>query len=150
MCLPPTTWGRDQIRVGQKNALLWDVFTAVTRTNFPENIRHCYRRENIPEDRVLRPYVVFFYGEANKEIIYEATAHEQWLRGNRHDGGSAVTRGSLPRPLCGISPLRAITLKMEALLSSETSVLTRATQCNITEDIHQRNIQFRNVVLSSA
>jgi hypothetical protein len=29
--------------------------TTATLCNSPKDIRHCYRRENIPEDSVLRP-----------------------------------------------------------------------------------------------
>jgi hypothetical protein len=32
------------------------VVTKATRYNTPEDICHCHRRENIPEDSVLRPY----------------------------------------------------------------------------------------------
>jgi hypothetical protein len=35
-----------------KNAF-WD---RATRCNIPEDVRHCYRREYIPEDSVLRPH----------------------------------------------------------------------------------------------
>jgi hypothetical protein len=31
--------------------------TTATQCNTPEDIRYCYRRENIPEDRVLQPYM---------------------------------------------------------------------------------------------
>jgi hypothetical protein len=32
-----------------------------TQCNFPEDIRHCYRRENNPEDSVLRPNTRIMY-----------------------------------------------------------------------------------------
>jgi hypothetical protein len=32
------------------------VLTRVTRCNIPIDVRHSYRRENIPKDGVLRPY----------------------------------------------------------------------------------------------
>jgi hypothetical protein len=40
--------------------------TRATRRNTPGDVRHCYRRENIPEGGVLWPYIVTFYGEANQ------------------------------------------------------------------------------------
>jgi hypothetical protein len=36
--------------------------TTATRCNTPEDIRHCYRRENIPEDSVLQPYMRLLEG----------------------------------------------------------------------------------------
>jgi hypothetical protein len=43
------------------------VLTIATRCNTLEGIRHCYRRENIPEDRVLRTYIIFLCGEDNQQ-----------------------------------------------------------------------------------
>jgi hypothetical protein len=47
------------------------------RCNIPKDIRHFNRRENIPEDRGLRPYMVSLYGDPNQEIIDEAMAPQQ-------------------------------------------------------------------------
>jgi hypothetical protein len=61
----------------------------------------------------------------------EATAGQLYLYGNRHDDGDTVARGFLPRPSWGASSLQTkgtqslFRLKMEAICSSETSVLTK-------------------------
>jgi hypothetical protein len=34
------------------------ILTTVTRCNISKEIHHCYRREKIPEDSVLQPYIV--------------------------------------------------------------------------------------------
>jgi hypothetical protein len=34
--------------------------------NIPEATSHCYRRENTPEDRLIRLYLVSLCGEANQ------------------------------------------------------------------------------------
>jgi hypothetical protein len=41
--------------------------TTATRCNTPEDIRHCYRSENIPEDGILLPYIVSLYREADQQ-----------------------------------------------------------------------------------
>jgi hypothetical protein len=77
----------------------------------------------------------FIYGEANEEIFGEATAIDShYTVTDRHKCGDAVARGSLSHPPWGIASLRAktiqnpITLKMEAVYSSEMSVLSRNTR----------------------
>jgi hypothetical protein len=105
---------------------LWDII--------PKDIWHCYRRENMPENSILRPYMVSLYGEANQEIIDKVTAHQQLFHAN------GLTQPRKCRPPWGTSSLRArniqspLTIKTEAMFS-ETSVLTRATRCNIPKDI---------------
>jgi hypothetical protein len=44
------------------------VLIRATRCKVPEDIHNRYHRENIPEDRVLRPYVLFLDGEANTKV----------------------------------------------------------------------------------
>jgi hypothetical protein len=41
--------------------------TRATRSNTPQDIYNFYRRENIPEDSVLTPYILSLYGEANQQ-----------------------------------------------------------------------------------
>jgi hypothetical protein len=33
------------------------VITTAAQYKVPKDFFHCYRRENIPEDRVIRPYI---------------------------------------------------------------------------------------------
>jgi hypothetical protein len=79
--------------------------TRVTLRNTPEDIRHCYRLEHIPEDRVLQPYIASLYGEANQECFYSNTNVECYHPEN------------------------------EADMFSETSGLTKAPRCTTAEDI---------------
>jgi hypothetical protein len=46
------------------------VHTTATRYKVPEDIYNFYRRDNIPEDSVRRPQIVFLYGEANQQLFH--------------------------------------------------------------------------------
>jgi hypothetical protein len=54
------------------------VRTDATQYLVPQDIiLHCNRRENIPENSILRSYIILLYGEVNQDIFAEATVHEQ-------------------------------------------------------------------------
>jgi hypothetical protein len=70
------------------------VLTRRTRCKVQEDILHCCRRGNIPEDRVLRPYTVALYGETNQGTFDEETAHQQQLHGTVNKSGNQFERSS--------------------------------------------------------
>jgi hypothetical protein len=43
----------------------------------PKGNRYCYRRENIPEDGVILPYILSLCEENNQEVLDGTTAHQQ-------------------------------------------------------------------------
>jgi hypothetical protein len=52
-----------------KTAVFWDILMVVTMKDVVVwDILHCYFCENIPEDSILRSYIVFLYREANHQI----------------------------------------------------------------------------------
>jgi hypothetical protein len=86
----------------------------------------CYQRERYsPEDSVPLSYIISLCGEANQEIIYEATAlqqrFQQELKGRTVEVETQedlfhVSHGAYPRYELG-RPKSPITLKMEAKYS---------------------------------
>jgi hypothetical protein len=84
------------------------VLTTATRCKVPKHIYHWYHRENIPEDSVLRPYIVSIYEEVNQDTFEKATANQQHFTvTDELDYWDTVARGSLRHPSWGISSLWA-------------------------------------------
>jgi hypothetical protein len=103
--------------VGSKNAVFWYIFTPVT----------------LLHSSPLHGCQTTTYWTKQRLININSTVTDE------HDCAGTVARGSLPvrreaRPDWELGRLSLVTLKVEAIYSSETTVLTRATRSHILED----------------
>jgi hypothetical protein len=93
------------------------VLTGAIWCNIPEDIRHCYCRENTPEDTVLRPYIVSLYGSLSSPSVVRYIV--------------SLRAGKIQSPItlqmeAKCSPKRRNLLEPRVVISEETFLIVKA------------------------
>jgi hypothetical protein len=108
--------------VGPKNAVIWDVSTAITNTNVFRGIAPCGCSQN----RRFGEYAASVFGVRLHSYV-AVKSQLIMLPIKEFDIGPKIAR-IINTDSTAIQLWSSIILKMEALCASETSVKTRATQ----------------------